>query len=144
MYFILGNATYQNEDSVPITDVGDGLKGEQALQCVTINVNTQCCRESDGGNIGEWHFPGGDIVPRNRDAPSANFTRNGGSQTVFLNRRNNALIPTGAYECRVPDSSGTTHVAIINLYGKNTLQVSFIHEYVVDHLDLYPTPVNSL
>ena len=76
---------------------------DSSLVCVTSNVNTQCCRGRDGGNVGDWYFPDGTIVPRNSAAPSADFTRSGFTHQVRLNRRNNAMSPTGIYECRVPD-----------------------------------------
>ena len=77
-----------------------------SLVCVTSNINMNCCRGMDGPNsksLGEWHFPDGTIVPRNSDAPSANFTRSSFSHQVRLNRMNNARSPNGIYECRVPD-----------------------------------------
>ena len=74
-----------------------------SLVCVTSNINIQCCRGSDWGNVGEWYFPDGTIVPRNSAASSADFTRSGFLHQVRLNRRNNATSPTGIYECRVPD-----------------------------------------
>ena len=77
---------------------------------MTSNVNTQCCRTSDGGNVGEWHFPNGTMVPRNSAAVLADldFTRSGFTHQVRLNRRNNVMSPTGIYECRVHDSGEAT------------------------------------
>ena len=76
--------------------------------CVTSNVNMNCCRRIDGpndsGNLRDWHFPNGTIVPRHSDVPSANFTKSAFIHQVRLNRRNNALTPNGIYECRVPDA----------------------------------------
>ena len=96
---------YLPGDAVLITAIGvSGTDADSSLVCVTSNVNTQCCRESDGGNLGEWYFPNGAMVPRNIAAPSADFTRSGFTHLVRLNRRNGAMSPTGMYECRVPDS----------------------------------------
>ena len=105
LYFTLNGTVYQPGDSILINDIGVIASDEagSSLVCVTSNVNTQCCRGSDGGSVGEWYFPDGTMVPRNSDAPSADFTRSGFTCQVRLNRRNNALTPTGAYECRVPD-----------------------------------------
>ena len=100
---------YLPGDAVLITDIGVFSTQNDpgtSLVCVTSNVNTQCCRGSDGGNVGEWHFPDGTMVPRNSVAPSADFVRSGFIHQVRLNRRNNARSPTGTYVCRVPD--GTT------------------------------------
>ncbi len=117
LFFMLGGMTYQIGESIPITDIGDGTSDSDPLLCVTTNVNTACCRTVNGGNIGEWHFPNGTIVPRKSGNEGAAFTRNGGPQTVFLNRRSDVMSPTGPYECRVPDSEGNEHVGIINLVG---------------------------
>ena len=96
---------YPPGDTVPITDIGQSTPQPadpgSSLVCVTDNVNTQCCRGSDGGNVGEWHFPNGSIVPRNSDA-SAAFTMSGYTHQVRLNRRGSAMSPAGVYECRVP------------------------------------------
>ncbi len=128
---MLGNMTYQSGESIHITDIGDGILNSDLLRCVTTNVNTACCRTLDGGSIGEWHFPNGTIVPRKGENVGAPFTRNRGTQTVFLNRRSDVMSPTGPYECRVPDSEGTEHVGVINLVGtymSNTMCKRIFHK----------------
>ena len=106
LYFTLNGTVYQPENSILITDIGVFAFDEpgMSLVCVTSNVNTECCRTSDGGNVGEWYFPNGTIVPRNSHAQRDDgFARSGFAHQVRLNRRNNATSPTGTYECRVPD-----------------------------------------
>ena len=108
LYFTLNGMVYLPEDTVLITAIGiSGTDADSSLVCVTSNVNMDCCRESDGGNVGEWYFPNGTIVARNSAAPSADFTRRGFTHEVRLNRRNGAMSPTGIYECRVPDPVAT-------------------------------------
>ena len=104
LYFMLNGTVYLPGDSILITDIGAQMSTDpgSSLVCGTSNVNTGCCRGTDGGNVGEWYFPNGAIVPRNSNAPSADFTRSGFTHQVRLNRRNNATSPTGTYECRVP------------------------------------------
>ena len=107
---------YLPGDTVLITDIGDFISSTDpgaSLVCVTSNVNTQCCRGSDGGNVGEWFFPDGSIVLRN--SHSLDFSRSGYTHQVRLNRRNNAMGPIGPYECRVPDDSGGLQTANIVL-----------------------------
>ena len=105
---------YLPGDTVLITDIGDFASmvditdPDRSLVCVTSNVNTECCRGSDGGRAGEWYFPDGNQVPRN--AESDDFSRSGFTHQVRLNRRNNAMGPTGVYECRVPSLGGATLV----------------------------------
>ena len=116
---------YLPGDTVLITDIGEFTAATAdgagtSLVCVTSNVNTQCCRGSDGGNVGEWYFPNGDIVLRNNMAGTADFSRSGFTHQVRLNRRNNAQGPTGAYECRVPSlGGGVLVIASITINGKS-------------------------
>ena len=81
--------------------------------CVTTNINTQCCRGSDGGNGGDWYFPDGTQVLRG--TASGNFGRTGSTHQVRLNRLSSVFEPVGAYECRVPDSNGVEQVAVVNI-----------------------------
>ena len=108
---------YLPGDTILITDIGATHSGTpdpgQALVCITTNVNTKCCRGSDGGSVGDWFFPDGTMVPRGNDDP---ITRTGWTHQVRLSRRNNAMTPTGDHECRVPDeNSGLIHTASITL-----------------------------
>jgi hypothetical protein len=109
LYFSLGNALFLPGDTVLITDIGVFVGGSDpvdpgtSLVCRTEHVNTQCCRTSDGGNVGEWFDPNGNMLPRFGAAPSADFSRSGYTHQIRLNRRNNAMSPTGAFECRIPD-----------------------------------------
>ena len=110
---------YLPGDTVLITDIGDFTSTTDpgtSLVCVTSNVNTGCCRGSDnpnGGRQGEWFF-NGNIIPSN-DAQE-DFSRSGFTHQVRLNRRNNAMGPTGAFECRVPPmEDGALVVASITI-----------------------------
>ena len=109
---------YLPGDAVLITDIGvaEPTNPQSSLVCNTTNVNTKCCRQKDGGNVGEWFFPNGSMVPRNRNSPNGNFTRSGSTHEVRLNRRNNAMTPLGTYTCVVPDMNNTmNHTATITL-----------------------------
>ena len=104
-----------------ITNIGSGssdsiLDSGSALVCVTSEVNTRCCRRRDGGNVGEWHFPNGTVVPRRRASPDGDFTRTGYTHQVRLNRMNDAMGPVGTYTCTVPDAeNGKEYSATITL-----------------------------
>ena len=121
MYFTLAGTVYLPGDTVVITDIGEFTDPGTSLVCVTSNVNTECCRGSDGGNVGEWHFPDGTIVPRYNQDPNADFSRSAFTHEVRLNRRNTgAMLPTGAYECRVPSlGGGVLVIASIMINGKS-------------------------
>ena len=114
---------YLPGDTVFITDIGIGLVADpnpgSSLVCNTSNVNTHCCRGRDnpnGPSLGEWYFPNGTIVLRLSFSPNGDFTRNGYTHQVRLNRRNNAMTPLGSYTCVVPDMNNTmNHTATITL-----------------------------
>ena len=134
---------YQPGDTVLITDIGVGVKGSpdtgSSLVCITTNVNTNCCRPGDGGNVGEWFFPNGTIVPRNSDSPNGDFTRIGWTHEVRLNRRNNAITPLGNYTCVVPYMNNTMdHTATVTLsLGKSIADnSSFPFLYLLQHICL--------
>ena len=126
LYFELNGVTYESGSSILITEVGEFLPStgsffpDSSLVCVTSEVNSQCCRRRDGGNVGEWHFPDGSMVPRRNDNPAimADFTRTAYREQVRLSRRNSALSPVGEYSCRVPREGGCDgemHVGTISL-----------------------------
>ena len=118
---MLRGTTYPPGGTVLIADIGtpggtDPDRPGGTLVCVTTNVNSQCCRQSDGGNLGEWSFPDGTIVPRGRNPGNSLFTRTGSTQQVRLNRLSpTAMGPLGEYECRVPDSNGVLQTASITV-----------------------------
>ena len=120
---MFNETVYLPGDTLMITDIGSSTYAARfadpgsSLVCISSNVNTQCCRSRDGGNVGEWFFPNGAMVPRNSRSPGSDFTRNGFTQQVRLNRRNNAVAPFGVYTCRIPDgrNSSVIHSANITL-----------------------------
>lgn len=119
LYFELNGEIYPSGSSVLITDIGVANSANNpgsSLVCVTSDINSQCCRGSDGGNVGEWYFPDGSTVLRRRENPGGDFTRSGFTEQVRLNRRNNAGGPTGVYTCAVPrECGGQIHTANISL-----------------------------
>ena len=121
LYFMLNGVEYPPGSTVLIEDIGsfqgsDPSQPGSSLVCVTTNINTQCCRGSDGGNVGEWYYPDGTIVPRNRNPGSSPFSRTASMEQVRLNRRfADVFAPLGEYACRVPDSSGVMQSAFIKI-----------------------------
>ena len=115
---------YLPGDTILITDIGnDNLNYRSdpgsSLVCVTTNVNTQCCRSADnpnGGSRGEWYLPNGTRILNTKDT---NFYRGRYTQQVRLNRRNNAISPTGVFTCEVPNDADSTmpHTATITIGG---------------------------
>ena len=123
LYFILGNNIYLTGESVVITDIGEQPATRSdpgsTLVCVTTNVNTACCRGSDGGSVGDWFYPDGSMVPRSNNVGSSTniFTRFGYTHQVRLGIVGTPSEPLGAYRCDVPDGmNGTITVsASINI-----------------------------
>ena len=85
---------------------------EHAVVCVTTNVNTACCRNRDGGNVGEWYHPDGTIVIRRRNANLHSiFSRSGYTRQVRLNYLRHVAGSLGVYSCKVPDGQTGTIVS---------------------------------
>ncbi len=121
---------YLPGDTIPITDVGDSYPPDEqtnqvdpgpSLVCVTSNVNTNCCRDSDhlgSGSVGNWFYPNGTIVRGNSNYPFGenDFTRSSHTQQIRLNRKRTYVTsPTGVYICEVPDGSNTTIIHTANI-----------------------------
>ncbi len=140
LYFTLSGTVYLPGDSVLITDIGEFTSqtlrgGASSLVCDTSNVNRYCCRASDGGSVGEWFFPNGTMVLRNSGNENADFTRSGFTHQVRLNRRNNALMPTGEYLCTVPHVSREHINATITLIvGKCIMYIGITCFFNVSYL----------
>lgn len=121
LYFMLNGTVYLPGDTILITDIGaqndlDNSQARGSLICVTTNVNTHCCRTSDGGNIGEWFFPSGAMVPRNNNPLGSSWTRSGFTHQIRLNRIvPTASSPLGDYECRLPINVSVLLTATITL-----------------------------
>ena len=86
--------------SVSITDIGEN---DAAVFCVTDNVG--CCRGRFGG-VGEWYFPNNERVGTMGGGGS--FYRDRSQRVVRLNRRYDAIMPTGSFCCEIPDVNNVT------------------------------------
>ena len=82
------NAIYLPGASIPITGIGNQPANRtdprSTVVCVTTNVNTVCCRGSDGRKNGEWYYPDDTIVPS--PCGASDFYRVCYSQRVRLAR----------------------------------------------------------
>ena len=116
---MLNGTIFFDGASVLISDIGsqpaDRTDPGSTLVCVTTNVNTACCRGSDGGALGEWRYPNGTLVPRPNNNPE-DFTRFGFTLQVRLSMEvSGPSPPLGVYTCEVPYANGTLVTAIITL-----------------------------
>ena len=148
LYFMLNGEIYPSGSSVVITEIGEhdpntgAYNPDSSLACVTSEVNSQCCRERDGGNLGEWQFPDSSMVPRRSGSPGTGFTRSGFNRQVRLNRQNDALSPAGTYTCMVPRDNGEMASANITLSKLlNCSQTSFF--FTKDRMCSAPHPLIS-
>ena len=122
LYFTLNGTVYLPDDTILITDIGNENTDDRSdpgssLSCVTNDVNTHCCRSSDnpnGESRGEWYLPD---RTRILNTPDTNFFRTRHNQQVRLNRRNNAMSPTGVFTCEIPNDGDSTmnHTATITI-----------------------------
>ena len=124
VYFCTGlsivfkNVTYNSNQVIPLTSVGEG---EDGVICMT--TRTDCCSNKMGEiRNGEWYYPnGGGMVPTSEGNEA--FYRNRGTQQVILNRRNNAMNPTGCFCCELDNP--TERICItLSLSSKIINQIS--------------------
>ena len=101
-----------------ITDIENGTN---ALYCFT--NRTDCCRDSDESANGEWFFPDRSAVEGNGSVSTLDFSRNKRPSAVVLNRRNNAMGPTGLYCCEVLDARNESQLVYAGLYKSNEGQL---------------------
>ena len=94
-----------------LSDIGEG---SNALFCLT--DRTQCCTTEAGDARGSWRFPNGSAVTR--DDADLSFDAIRGYSSIHLNRRSDAVVPTGIYICRLPDeATGSGRNMYIGVYG---------------------------
>jgi hypothetical protein len=125
---MLNETVYLPGDTVFITDIGEFVPSYRyshpvtSLVCRTENVNTQCCRGSDGGNVGDWFFPNGSVVRRRYSGDD--IYRTVFTHQVRLYRKDNVTSPTGSFECRVLAQDGEmNHTARILILGEAHIQL---------------------
>ena len=102
---MLRGKTYLNNTIVLMSDIGET---DNALLCMT--DRTDCCSSP----VGEFYYPDNTAVGF---SSTNSLYRNRDTQVVRLNRKNNALSPTGVYRCEIPDSSGRMQNIYINIIG---------------------------
>ena len=93
-----------------LSDIGEG---SNALFCLTDRI--QCCTTEAGDARGSWRFPNGSDVTR--DDANLDFYAIRGYSSIFLNRRSDAVAPTGIYRARLPDeATGSSNNLYIGVY----------------------------
>ena len=112
--FELRGQRHPNNSMFLMSDIGEG---DKALLCVTDRIG--CCSE------GEWMYPNNTQVPIDR--AGLDFYRNRGPQVVRLNRRNNAVSPTGQYRCSIHDANGLTQTLVANIIGELDIAATESH-----------------
>lgn len=77
------------------------------------------CASSVRNGTNEWYFPNGTVVSNDDSnmGPDIYVSRNKAGTLVRLNRRRNAMTPTGIYRCEVLGSSGITRSLYVGLYS---------------------------
>ena len=119
----LNGSWLANNSIVTFGDIGED---NCALLCYT-NLS-QCCNISNSGfRVGEWYFPNKTTV-KTKGEDNKDFYRNRGTRVVRLNRRNNAMTPTGIFCCVIPGSShGNFCVGAYNVGdGKTKIQKAML------------------
>ena len=98
-----------NNSLVNLADIGER---DCALICYT--SSSDCCVPPV--KAGEWYFPNGSALRIEGDMKD--FYRDRKEMTVRLNRRNNAMGPTGRfYCCDIPSSNGSIMKLCVGAYN---------------------------
>ena len=119
--FFLDGTFLSNNSIVLLSDIGEG---SNALFCLT--DRTQCCTTEAGDARGSWRFPNGPSVTR--DNANLDFYAIRGYSSIHLNRRSDALAPTGIYICRLPDEeTGSGRNLSIGVYDDASKGVLGMH-----------------
>ena len=93
-----------------LSDIGEG---SNALFCLT--DRTQCCTTEAGDARGSWRFPNGYFVTR--DDADLSFYAIRGYSSIRLNRRSDAVAPTGIFIGRLPaEATGRGKNMYIGVY----------------------------
>ena len=105
-----------NHAYVDLTLVGNDDDGTPHT---TVRCNTDlttCCITSLGNRAGQWYFPS--EVPFSGAGGTEDIYRTRDNQRVILNRRNDAMSPSGIYCCEVPTSSNSMGETVyVGLYA---------------------------
>ena len=103
--FFLDGTFHSNNSIVLLSDIGEG---SNALFCLTDRI--QCCTTESGLNQGGWRFPNDTSVILNDT--NFLFYRIRGYSSVSLNRKNEAMGPTGTFTCRIPNSQSEANMIL--------------------------------
>ncbi|XP_064386173.1 uncharacterized protein LOC135334783 [Halichondria panicea] len=109
----IGGTVYTNNTALSFSLIGEG---SSALTCHT-ELST-CCREQDnlnGGALGGWRGPGGDIPEASDASPSEGFYVTRNISTISLNRCRNEMLARGLYCCTIPRTSGTNQTFCVDV-----------------------------
>ena len=109
----LGTTPLTNNSVVVITDIEDGRSGGSPLICAT--TFTPCCKVAKQG---EWYYPDGTMVPGS-SADEDFYRSRSNNGEVRLNRRNNAMTPTGIFRCELPVSDNVIQTLYVGVYASN-------------------------
>ena len=119
--FFLDGTFLSNNSIVLLRDIGEGSK---ALFCLT--DRTQCCSTEAGDARGSWRFPTGPRVTC--DNANLDFYAIRGYSSIRLNRRSDAVAPTGIYIGTLPDqATGSGMNMYIGVYGDASEGVLGMH-----------------
>ena len=123
---VLGGHIHGNNTIVTIADID---QNDSALLCYTNAFN--CCKTT-GQYAGDWYFPDG--MPVKIFAVGDDFYRNRDRSVVRLNRRNNAISPTGVFRCEIHNASGVSQNIYAGIYpeGEGAPAINELPNYSYD------------
>ena len=118
-YLSLRGNIIANNSYLSIVDIGDRSNGQAALLCVT--DISQCC------NRRMWLFPNGSEIITNGGRIYSNTDTIG---TLSLNRRNNAMAPSGLYCCKAINTNGNITKICANI-SKSSYKIISVIDIII-------------
>ena len=110
-----------------LSDIGEG---SNALFCLT--DTTQCCTTEAGDARGSWQYPNSSFITPD-DANCFYAIRSYSS--IHLNRRSDAVAPTGIFICRLPDeetgSGMNLYIGVYDDAGEGVLRIHCLQSHFV-------------
>ncbi len=84
--------------------------------------------------LGEWLFPNGTRIDKDRVAIDDGFYWKRENQAVSLHRQGNIQIPLGPYCCVIPDRDNTSRTFCANIAGKYINMDFFFSQFYITYL----------
>ena len=114
---MLNSLLQQSSLSVEQNSVTPMLSTVIRVLLLFCSTDREDCCSNEFSIAGNWFLPNGSKVPSTMSTQALHITL--GNQTVGLNIKNSAELPTGIYRCKMMDRKNVTHYLYAGIYLEN-------------------------